>query len=112
MRNRALKKQFPHLYILVRHKHDIVASMLTTVPLHISFRRSLRGTLRLWHNLVAKVVDVRLNDNEDEFRWGLSPNGIFQVRSMYNTMIVDNIWNNRLLWKLKLPLKIKVFCGI
>jgi hypothetical protein len=28
---------------------------------------------------------------------------------MYNTMIVDNIWNNKLLWKLKLPLKIKVF---
>jgi hypothetical protein len=41
MGNRALKEQFPHLYKLVRHKHDTVASMFSTVPLHISFRRSL-----------------------------------------------------------------------
>jgi hypothetical protein len=43
------------------------------------------------YNLVAKIVYVRLNDNEDEFWGGLSQNGIFQVRSMYNAMIVGNI---------------------
>jgi hypothetical protein len=72
--------------------------VFSTVPLHIPFTSSLRcDTLRSWHSLVAKIVDVRLNDNEDEFGWGLSQNGIFKVRSIYNTMIVGNIWSNRLL---------------
>jgi hypothetical protein len=98
------------LYRIVRHKHDTVAAVFSTVPLNISFRRSLRGdTLQSWYELIAKVADVRLNDREDKFRWGHTENGIFTVRSMYNTIIVQNIWENRLLWKLKLPLKIKIF---
>ena len=43
------------------------------------------------------------------FRWGLNQNGIFKVRTMYNAMTTGSIWSNRLLWKLKLPLKIKIF---
>jgi hypothetical protein len=43
MGNRALKEQFPHQYRLVRHKHDTIALVFSTVPLHISFRRSLKG---------------------------------------------------------------------
>jgi hypothetical protein len=50
-----------------------------------------------------------LNDGEDKFEWGLNQNGIFKVRSMYHGMFIGNIWDNRLLWKLKLPLKIKIF---
>jgi hypothetical protein len=28
---------------------------------------------------------------------------------MYNAMTIGSIWHNRLIWKLKLPLKIKTF---
>jgi hypothetical protein len=111
--NRSLKDQFTHLYRIVRHKHDTVAAMFNTVPLNISFRISLRGdTLQSWYELVAKVADVRLNDREDKFHWGHTENGIVTVRSMYNTIIVQNIWENRLLWRLKLPLNIKIFYDI
>jgi hypothetical protein len=108
--NRPLKDQFAHLYIIVRHKHDTVTTVFSMVPLNISFRRSLRGgTLQSWYELVAKVADIKLNDREDKFHWGHTENGIFTVRSMYNVIIVQNIWENRLLWKLKLPLKINFF---
>jgi hypothetical protein len=56
---------------------------------------------------VAKIVDVQLNEEEDSFRWSLNQNGMFKVNSMYKAMIVRNVWENNLLWKLKLPLKIK-----
>jgi hypothetical protein len=90
--NRPLNDQFTHLYRIVRHKHDTVTIVFSTVPLNISFRRYLRGdTLQTWYELVAKVANVRLNDREDKFCWGHTENGIFKVRSMYYTIIVRNI---------------------
>jgi hypothetical protein len=103
--NSPLKQQYPHLYRIERHKHDTVASMFKSVPLNISFRRSLSEVnLQSWYDLVSKIAHVRLNEREVVFRWGLHQNGIFKVRTMYDAM---TIWHNKLLWKLKLPLKIK-----
>jgi hypothetical protein len=110
VRNRSLKEEYLHLYRTVRHKYDTVATIFRTVPLNISFRRFLRGyTLPSWHELVSNIPYVRLNDEDDKFRCGLNQNGIFIVHSMYNAMIVRNIWDNSFLWKHKLPLKIKIF---
>jgi hypothetical protein len=39
----------------------------------------------------------------------LTKMGFFKVRTMYNVMTTGSIWYNRLLWKHKLPLKIKTF---
>jgi hypothetical protein len=58
---------------------------------------------------VAKIVDIQLNEEEDNFRWSLNQNRMFKVNSMYKAMIVRNVWENSLLWKLKLLLKIKKF---
>jgi hypothetical protein len=108
--NIPLKEQYPSLFSIARHKHKTVASAFSTIPLNISFRRSLLGAnLVSWHNLVARIGHVTLNDRSDVFRWGLNQNGTFSVRTMYNAMITGNIWDNRILWKLKLPLKIKIF---
>jgi hypothetical protein len=57
---------------------------------------------------VAKIVDVQLNEEEDNFRWSLNQNRMFKVNSMYKAMIVRNVWENSLLWKLKLPLNFSV----
>ena len=46
-----------------------------------------------------------LSQQEDEFRWNLHPNGQFSVKSHYLAMI----HNDKCLWKLKAPSKIKVF---
>jgi hypothetical protein len=83
--------------------------VFSKVPLSISFRRSLAGdNLAHWHNLVAKIAHVRLNDRADVFRWGFTQNWQFTVKSIYSTLITGNIWHNKFLWKLKLPLKIKI----
>jgi hypothetical protein len=108
--NRALKEQYPTLYRITRHMHKSVASVFSMIPLNISFRRSLLGdNLASWHNLVARISHDTLNTRSNVFRWGLNQNGIFTVRTMYNALITGNVWENRILWKLKLPLKIKNF---
>jgi hypothetical protein len=47
----------------------------------------------------------------DVFRWNLTGSGIFSVASMYNALIQPNITvdNNLKIWKMKIPLKTKVF---
>jgi hypothetical protein len=42
--NSSLKQQYPHLYRIVRHKHDTKAfAFKSSVPLNISFRTSFTG---------------------------------------------------------------------
>jgi hypothetical protein len=69
----------------------------------------LGNALQSWHELVATIANVRLNDRDDIFRWGLNQNGLFTVRTMYNALMTGNVWENRLIWMFKLPLKIKIF---
>jgi hypothetical protein len=59
---------------------------------------------------VLRIVDLHLSDQPDVFIWSRNASGQFSVRSIYNTMIdVDIMPHNRFLWKLKIPLKVKVF---
>ena len=51
--NKPLMQQYPSLYNIVRRKNQTVASVLSAIPLNISFWRALVGDkLRLWHELV------------------------------------------------------------
>jgi hypothetical protein len=83
----------------MRRKSASVRLVLSMTPLNIAFRRSLMGAnLQTWHEVVAMVADLHLTNQRDCFMWRLHQNGFFSVNS-YDTLI----------WKLKLPLKIKVF---
>jgi len=53
------------------------------------------------------VVDVKLTNRRDPFVWRLHQNGSFTVKSMYRALL--GLPYNNIIWKLKLPLKIKVF---
>ena len=77
----------------------------------MAFRRSLVGNnLQAWHNLVAKIANVQLIDQRDTFFWSRTQNGHFTVRSMYRTLIARlPAPHKKLIWKLRLPLKIKIF---
>ena len=77
----------------------------------MSFRRTLTGhLLTLWHDLVAQISHVRLNNNADVFRWNLNQVDVFTVSSMYNALINNgNVQFDKHLWKVKIPLKIKIF---
>jgi hypothetical protein len=108
---RPLKTIFPALYNIVRKKSASVRTVLSTTPLNVAFRRSLMGpNLQAWHNVVLMVAHVHLTNQRDRFVWGLHQNGLFLVNSMYRASLsVQALPYNNLIWKLKLPLKVKVF---
>ena len=103
--------QYPTLYQIARKKSDTLANMLRSVPLNISFRRAIVGkNLALWHNLVGRLAHISFTSEKDRLKWTLTPYGVFTVRSMYRALINNGIvFNNKFIWKLKLPFKVKIF---
>jgi hypothetical protein len=63
--------------------------------------------LQAWYNVVAMIADIHLNNQRDSFVWWLHQNEFFSVHYMYRALRA--ISYNTLIWKLKLPLKVKVF---
>jgi hypothetical protein len=106
-----LRQQYPCLYNIARHKQVTVAEVLSTSPPTLSWRRDLIGhKLVAWNNLLSHITNIVLSQQQDEFRWNLHPNGQFSIKSHYLAMIHNDIPNiNKGLWKLKAPLKIKIF---
>jgi hypothetical protein len=85
-------------------------TVFSTQPLNVSFRRNLVNVnLDSWHELVLRIANIHLNVRRDIFRWSKS-DGQFFVSSMYQTTLdVDIIPHHIHLWKIRIPLKIKVF---
>jgi hypothetical protein len=66
--------------------------------------------LELWRELVQQVCDVSLNGQGDVFLWILTKDKNFTVASMYKVIMEQGeSRRNWFIWKLKLPLKIKIF---
>jgi len=109
--NSALKDQYPNLFNLVHRKHVTVHTVLNGDPLNVSFRRHLTGVnLRDWMDLGHRVANIQLGDNKDIGIWQLYKSGQFSVRSMYSALLeVRVLLINKPVWKLKIPLKVKVF---
>ena len=106
-----LASQYPSLYNIVHHKNVLVANVLAQVPLNIGFRRALTGSKwNDWLNLCQRLMMVNLNNDNDKFIWKLTDTGLFSVKSMYLDMMNDDArYLRKYLWKLKVPLKIKIF---
>jgi hypothetical protein len=63
-----------------------------------------------WNHLLARLANFSLSQGHDEFYWSLHPNGQFSVKSHYKALIQTPVPNlNKRLWKLKAPLKLKIF---
>jgi hypothetical protein len=109
--NQSFQHQYPSLYTLVRRKSATVESVLSMVPLNVSFRRFLNYNNRvLWNELVGRIMHVQLNDQNDVFSWNLHQHGQYNVHSLYLALINNGLANmNKQLWRLKVPLKIKIF---
>lgn len=68
------------------------------------------GNVRRWYDLVALVLNVNLVETEDRWKWNLGKHHIFSVKSMYRDILqAGKIPENGVLWKLKVPLKVKIF---
>ena len=107
-----LAAQYQSLFNIVRHKNVLVADVLANAPpLNIEFRRALTGNKwTSWLHLVQRLMGVSLSDDQDSFRWNLTLSGSFSVKSMYlDEMNRQCPCPRKYLWKLKVPLKIKIF---
>jgi hypothetical protein len=111
IRPRPLKSLFPALYNIVRRKGAYVRTVLSMISLNVAFRSSLVGVyLQAWHEVVGMVADVQLTNQKNRFVWELHQNVLFLFKSMYRALLeTETTPYNILIWKLKLPLKIKVF---
>jgi hypothetical protein len=112
--NTTLREQNLALYNIVRHKGDTITMVMESSPPDMTFRRDLSGPrLVAWNALLLHLANVHLQIGHDEFRWNLHENGKFSVASLYNALIQPDVPldknDNNMLWKLKIPLQIKVF---
>jgi hypothetical protein len=81
--NATLRKQYPALYNIVRHKSDTLAKVLETSPPNVSFRRTFIGPRQAsWNDLLRHLDSIRLSQGSDVFRWNLTETGVFSVASM------------------------------
>ena len=61
-------------------------------------------------SMSSSLMLVSLTDEEDVFKWSLTPTGLFSVKLMYlHYMNGHTPFLRKYLWKLKVPLKIKIF---
>jgi hypothetical protein len=107
----SLAHQYPSLYNIVQRRNVLVADVLAQTPLNIGFRRSLTGNMwTQWLHLCQRLMMVHLSDNPDQFTWKLTTTGIFTVKSLYlDQMNGHTRFLHKYLWKLKVPLKVKIF---
>jgi hypothetical protein len=88
-----------------KKKRVPVASVLSSIPLNISFRRGLGGGARLkeWLILVSSVLPVSLNNDKDKFIWQLGKNGVFSTQALYREMMKsEKNFGKVLFWKARL----------
>jgi hypothetical protein len=109
--DRPLAQQYPCLYSIVQRNHVTVANVLSHTPLNIVFRRSLTGNKwTRWLHLCQRLMSVSLSSSHDKFIWNLNSSGVFTVKSLYLHQMNDGLGGeHNYLWKLKIPLKIKIF---
>ncbi len=62
-------------------------------------------------NFKDTLTGAQLSDSRDCFRWRWTPSELFSVKSMYLFLQDTGVSDKRfvLLWKLKIPLKVKIF---
>jgi hypothetical protein len=61
--------------------------------------------------MLRRLERVQLMDRLDEFHWNLKMNQKITLESMYRALVDTNIPvdNNQKIWKMKVPLKVKIF---
>lgn len=83
-----LQHIYPSMYNIVQRKNVSVASMLSSVPLNVSFRRGVvNANLHAWYIVVELVMQIQLNEVDDIFEWSLHQSKTFSARSMYGLLI-------------------------
>jgi hypothetical protein len=92
LRNFSHQQLYPSLHNIVQKRSDTIPKVLSTIPLNISFCRSLfENNLVLWNDLVLRVMDVQLNDSNDVLKWNLHQNSQYTIHSLYLALINNGV---------------------
>jgi hypothetical protein len=90
-----LRDQYHCVFHIARHKHVSVADVFSTSPLNLSWRRDLIcHKLVAWNDLITRLANIILSEEQDGFRWNLSANGQFSVKSHYIGLIHLDVPNS------------------
>jgi hypothetical protein len=89
----------------------MVTRVMNDEHYNISSRRALvDDKLREWLEMIGKINNVTLDQGMDMFRWDLNTTRTFSVRSVYLYLLNQHApFRHKFIWKLKIPLKIKIF---
>lgn len=106
----SLQLKFPRLYTLTFSKQITVKQVIQSNGDCLCFRRTLWGELgEMRHELQLIISSTILVPGNDKLKWNLSEKG-FSVKSMYNSLQTRRPKKvYKVVWKLKLPSKIKIF---
>jgi hypothetical protein len=106
-----LALRFPRLFDICSSKTITVAQAFPISPAAIQFRRSFGlEEVQAWERLVQELHHTNLSAECDQVSWALEPHGKFTVSSLYRKINQGpSLPHEKLLWKSKLPLKIKIF---
>ena len=61
------------------------------------------------NHLVARMANISMQQSNDSFVWSLHKTGSFTVNSTYSYLISNGLKVSQVVWRLKIPLKIKIF---
>ncbi|XP_060209904.1 putative ribonuclease H protein At1g65750 isoform X3 [Lycium barbarum] len=113
--NIPLKDSHPRLFLIATEPDSTVASNRDGNIWDIRFRRNLQDwELGEIFDLFKSLERFPVNSQTpDSLKWGESSKGVFSVKASYNRMntidVLTDPWPWKLIWKTKLPTKIKCF---
>jgi mannosylglycoprotein endo-beta-mannosidase len=102
---------FPSLYNLTFSQDVSVAKVFAQNFNCIRFRRCLYGeSLEMWNKLLDMCGNTSLSQEPDRVSWKLTRSGVFSVKSLYTYLMARQVlFPYKMIWRLKIPLKIKAF---
>ena len=108
--DKPLIKIVPVLFILCEQKEVTVHDVKNDI-VQITFRRWLTDELQIcWDLIQSDVHNFELQNAEDIVFWRLEKNRKFSVKSLYNSLTIDDSGpSHNSIWKGKVPQKIKTF---
>ena len=101
---------FPELFKICEQPELTVFHLKSDIN-SMTFTRWLVDDLRVdWLTILSKLDDIQLPDERDVIKWRFGTNGKFSVKSVYKAMTINDVGPyHKMIWKGKIPSKIKIF---
>jgi hypothetical protein len=108
-----LKIQFASLYEISENQQDLVSDIWDGDEWDLTFRRNLQGNwIEEWTELQKILEGVQFDSiKEDLVKWVLDKSNQYTTKSLYHFLTHGGVRDQLciMIWKCKIPLKIKVF---